>query len=210
MLDGSAGYRFLHVDDGTGLPARFNPCEPVAYVVNPSGAPAGAVEDVHEAFRRASLASGIRFVYEGETDEGPNRSSGYMPDRYGERWAPVLVVWGARTGLFETAGGQAVGLASPETVTSTGRQDVIVSGVILLARDGPAVTPGFGAGRRWGNVALHEIGHVLGLDHVQDRGQVMAPHMGYDTGQWGEGDLAGLAHLGRQAGCLRVPRAAAL
>ncbi len=67
------------------------------------------------------------------------------------------------------------------------------------------MNPGFGAGRRWGNVVLHELGHLLGLDHSEHPGEVMHATVDQGAGDWGPGDLAGLAHLGREAGCLRVP-----
>lgn len=209
LLDGSGGYGFLHVDEHTRLPARFDPCEPIAYVVNPEGAPHGAIDDVREAFDRASVATGITFVHEGLTDERPRSGrDAYQPDRYGARWAPVLVAWADLSEIsLPHRGGDVLGWASQHVMTHPQRQDVVVSGMVVLALEGPAVRPGFGAGRRWGNVALHEVGHLLGLDHVDDRDQIMNADAGHAAGRWGEGDLAGLAHLGRDAGCVPVPEA---
>lgn len=206
VLDGSAGYRFIHIDADSGLPSRFNPCAEVPYVINPAGAPEGAVEDVHEAFRRAELATGIRFVYEGEVDEVPTRArAAYQPEVYGRRWAPVLVGWVEMDPAEREREGPAVGWAAHTPLVSPTRQDVVPTGVIGLDREATSVHPGFGAGRRWGNVVLHEIGHLLGLDHVEDPGQVMATTVDQGAGEWGAGDLAGLAYLGREAGCLAVP-----
>ncbi|WP_422677956.1 matrixin family metalloprotease [Blastococcus brunescens] len=42
---------------------------------------------------------------------------------------------------------------------------------------------------------LHEIGHLVGLDHVSDRTQLMYPSAGH-TLDFASGDLAGLAALG--------------
>jgi hypothetical protein len=42
----------------------------------------------------------------------------------------------------------------------------------------------------------HEFGHLVGLDHVDDPGELMnADNLGRTT--WGPGDLAGLSRLGR-------------
>lgn len=209
VLDGSAGYRFIHLDTATSLPSRFDPCAPVAYVVNAERGPEGAVRDVQEAFRRAELATGIRFVFEGEVDEVPTSGRApYQPERYGERWAPVLVGWtdvdpaDVRPGL-----GSVIGWAA-HTPLGGGRQALVTTGVVALDAEVRSIRPGFGAGRRWGNVVLHEIGHLLGLDHAPGRGEVMTDTADHGAGQWGRGDLAGLAHLGREAGCLRVPRPA--
>lgn len=206
-LDGADGYRFIHVDEGTALPSRFDPCAPVSYVINPAGAPARGVEDVEEAFRRAELATGIRFVYEGEVDEVPSRDRPpHQPERYGDRWAPILVGWTAMdAGEGERIHGTVVGWAAHSPLLSAGRQDVVTTGTIALDADARSVNAGFGAGRRWGNVILHEVGHLLGLDHSEGRGEVMAETVDRGAGRWGAGDLLGLAYLGSEAGCLRVP-----
>jgi hypothetical protein len=205
VLDGSAGYRFIHLDDQTALPSRFDPCGPVAYVVNPAGAPPSGVADVQEAFRRAELATGIRFVYEGEVAEVPVKDrAAYQPEVYGERWVPILVGWTAMP-LQARVHGSVVGWAAHAPLISGGSQDVVTTGTIALDSGAVSVHPGFGAGRRWGNVVLHELGHLLGLDHSEAAGEVMHATVDHGAGAWGAGDRAGLAYLGRGAGCLRAP-----
>ena len=48
------------------------------------------------------------------------------------------------------------------------------------------------------SVILHELGHLVGLDHVNDAHQIMWPR-GNSTGltEYQPGDLAGLALLGQ-------------
>ena len=62
------GFLFLDRTE-QGTPTRWNPCDPIHYVVNATLAPPGSIEDVHEAVRRVSAATGIEFDYEGTTDE---------------------------------------------------------------------------------------------------------------------------------------------
>lgn len=54
--------------------------------------------------------------------------------------------------------------------------------------------------RRYLNLLMHELGHVMGLDHVRTPTQVMYHRVSTRT-HWGAGDLAGLRSLGRPAEC---------
>ncbi|WP_406832822.1 matrixin family metalloprotease [Pedococcus sp. KACC 23699] len=65
---------------------------------------------------------------------------------------------------------------------------------------------GFGAGATQGNMILHELGHVIGLNHVSSPLQVMYPVIGPRTPNgYATGDRAGLVKLGKAAGCINVP-----
>ena len=44
---------------------------------------------------------------------------------------------------------------------------------------------------------LHELGHLVGLDHVDDETQIMNPYVVPGVDPFADGDLAGLAALGR-------------
>ena len=46
-------------------------------------------------------------------------------------------------------------------------------------------------------IVLHEFGHLVGLDHVPDESQLMNPQTVSGVTEFGAGDLAGLARLGR-------------
>jgi hypothetical protein len=52
---------------------------------------------------------------------------------------------------------------------------------------------------------LHELIHVLGLGHVDDASQLMATFPGAGPVRLGTGDLAGLAAVSADQGCLDVP-----
>src|SRR3954453_22536849 len=57
-----------------GHPVRWNPCEPIHFVVNVQEAPSGSLEDVQEATRRVSVDTGISFVFDGSTQEIPQHA----------------------------------------------------------------------------------------------------------------------------------------
>jgi hypothetical protein len=196
---GFLGYRM------DGSPLRWNPCASIHYVVNPSTAPDGSVEDVHEAVRRVSQATGIAFEYDGLSDEVPSRRR--LPlqrEEYGERWAPILIAWvdPEDTDIaFERDGHEAAAVASPSRPL-TG-EEIFVSGFIAMSLDDPN-PPGFSWPGAQGPVLLHELGHVMGLAHVDQLGEIMERRGGGVT-DYGPGDLEGLRRLGREAGCLTTP-----
>jgi hypothetical protein len=198
-------YRFLETDD-SGHPARWNPCEPIHYVVNLGHAPAGSLLDVQEAVQRVSDATGISFAYDGYTDEVPFlHRDPYQPDRYGDQWAPVVIAWTSPTGTdipFHKNGHVAAGIASPELpYGNTG--NVFVSGWVVINVNDPN-PPGFDTTGEQGPVVQHELGHIVGMGHAKEQGELMEPSGGGMT-DWGPGDLEGLKKLGRGAGCLTTP-----
>lgn len=211
----ASGYTFLDAAGGDGcLPARFNPCEAVAYVLNDTLAPPGGVDEVREALARVAEATGLTFIEEGTTDEALLISRPpYQPERYGDRWAPILIGWSA-LGSEPIAGSAddviVVGRGRPLEVAG-----VYVSGVLELNVDavrdrasGEPLPGGFGPGITTGRVILHELGHVVGLGHPSSPAQLMFAELAAHTSataEFGIGDLAGLRHLGAEAGCVEVP-----
>ncbi len=185
-------------------PVRWNPCEPLRYVVNVADAPPGSIADVQEAVRRISAVTGVAFAYEGLTDEVLERRRDVVQeDRYGDRWAPVLVTWvdpDTSSVSFRSDGDIAAGVATPFTPPGS---DVIVSGWIAINADDPNV-PGFDSPDAQGPIVLHEWGHVMGLDHVEESGQLMHPSGG-GVSDLGPGDIEGLRRIGRSEGCLETP-----
>jgi hypothetical protein len=204
-----AGPRYAFIDTTpTGEPVRWNPCEPIHYVVNDALARyPEAVADTVEAAQRITDATGIAFVYDGETSEEaePGRSP-YQPGRYGDGWAPVLIAWTDPDDSaiqFRRGDDVALGVASPFP-RSNGVLNVFVSGWIALNADYPG-PGGFDTPSAVGLTIQHELGHVVGLGHTNVFGEVMQGGGGGAL-NWGPGDLAGLRELGTEAGCLTTPR----
>ena len=198
-----AGFRFLEIDPATSRPARYNPCAPVRYVLNLTGAPPSAQEDARVAAEIAAEATGIDIVFEGTVVEVPSLDRpAFLPDLYGQRWPPVLIGWmPSSPAVFRQ---HDVAIAASDSVENEDGELVYVTGTMILNAD-RQLAAGFDAGQTWGKVILHEWGHLLGLDHVDDPTQVMHASLVSSPARWGAGDGAGLRRLGRSAGCLDDP-----
>lgn len=194
----SRSYAFIRTQDRGGEPVAYDPCRPIHYVVRPDQAPPGGAALVKEAVDRVSRATGLRFVADGGTTELPSRDrDAFQPKRYGDRWAPVLIAW--RTAKqYPPLAGDTVGEGGSVAIGVDGRPTVFVSGQVVL--DGPDLRDMMrtAGGREEAlGVLLHELGHVVGLDHVKDRTQLMYRSTVRGITDYGDGDLTGLAALGR-------------
>lgn len=178
-----------------GSSVRWDPCQPIRYVVGGTEPFLGADALLKDAFAKASQATGLKFVDAGVTSEDPTpERSPYQPILYGDRWAPVLVAW-TDSAHVPAFAGDAIGLGGPRMAMVDGSPRM-VSGIVYFDSNG------FRRMVSWPDVAsvsenimLHEIGHLIGLGHVPDGSQVMYPQA-HDGASYGAGDLAGLSYLG--------------
>lgn len=199
--DGHGAYAFTHTQPGTGSPVTYDPCRPIHYVMRPQGEPTGGLAAVQEGIRQVAAATGLRFVYDGSTTEAPSdHRAVYQPDRYGDRWAPVLIAW-VRPGEARLAKATELGDAGSAVYRPRARASVYVTGQVQLVANRLRM----GQIDMTQETVLHELGHLVGLGHVQDSSQVMFPVVrpGMILNHFAAGDLAGLAHLGG-GGCLSM------
>ncbi|MFF1384513.1 matrixin family metalloprotease [Arthrobacter sp. NPDC058288] len=194
----SDSFRFLATNDD-GTPVGYSPCRPLHYVVNAELAPAGAEHLVDDAIATISRATGIRFVNDGPTTEAPaEERDPYQPGTYGERWAPLLIAWTTPEAAPKLKG-QVIGTGGSTHYSFDGGPKSFVTGSLDL--DAPQIAGELQ--RPQGSdyataVILHELSHVMGLEHVDDPRQLMYPEIGAPDGL-AAGDLNGLYQLGRTA-----------
>lgn len=195
VIADAGGYRFLDSPEPGQEMVAYDPCRPVHWVLRPDGAPPGGRQLVEEAVAEISAATGLRFVHDGTTTEGPSaRRAPYQPDRYGRRWAPVLIAWSDPAEMPDLAG-DVVGLGGSAPRQAPGKPLVYVTGQVALDAPGLAAVlqrPGGAAQVR--ATIVHELAHVVGLAHVEDPAQLMHPSGG--PTRPAAGDRAGLARLG--------------
>jgi hypothetical protein len=191
---GDGSFAFLgHQPLGSSEPVTWDPCRPIRYVVNTDGGPDDAIALVEQAVKRVEEASGFDFAYAGRTDDRPDWDSPVIPSMSSDK--PVLIAWAEPDEVGELSGKVAGVGGSVSISTSDGRLRYATGAVTLDSgtyarleheRDG--------AGEERA-ILLHELGHVLGLAHVKDPGELMYEH-NIGVRDFGRGDLDGLDRLG--------------
>ena len=194
----TAPYTFLSTQPSDHkLPVRWDPCVVHRYKVVTAGMSKRVLASLFKAVSRVSAASGITLRYAGTTHVVPNSGNDmFLP----------------------SAAGADIVLAFTAPGVGRGRTDILSAHDAALARGGAAWR---GGGIAWYSsgyavfdvrklpttgdrrLALfeHELGHVLGLDHVKLSTDVMYPMLSYHPLTWSPGFYDGLVAIGRLAGC---------
>ncbi len=198
-------FRFL--ERVGGVPVRWDPCEPITYALNTAGASSPIRPDLQEAFRRVTRATGIRFRPVGATKESFIGAYNRMRYRGVIRKAALILIWvdhGDYTAILRTLRDPRPSIAFAKTMAGLyAHRDQYFGGIIVMDDDATS-RRGFGFRYAHGSVLLHELGHIIGLDHVRDPDQLMysGRHPNFRVKTFGTGDLEGLRRLGMDSGCL--------
>ena len=188
---------------GRPYPGRWDPCRVLTYRINPHRMWPGGARLVKKAFAEISSATGLRFRYAGATKVVPLKP--IRGSRSGRTTNPTgttfVIGWSTPRVVPQLSGGT-VGLGGPGGVSWRGTPDK--NDWVEFEDDGQVVfdvTQRLSKGQRY-DLALHEIGHAIGLGHVSDRHLIMNANLEYKPlRHYGRGDLRGLAHLGADNGC---------
>lgn len=193
VVAGTGTFEFLATQDGSSGPVAYSPCQPIHLVVNARTAIPGHKQILHDAVAEVSRVSGLEFVFDGETDRVPEQRAP-RPASDGHGWEPVLVAWSDDGEVPELAGDVA-GIGGSARASRGGRAWLVTGNVVIDGVDAARMMQRPNGAEAVKAVILHELGHLLGLDHVQDRSELMYER---NIGQasYGPGDSAGLAMLG--------------
>ncbi|MFA6298028.1 MAG: hypothetical protein WC642_02590 [Nocardioides sp.] len=174
---------------------RWDPCVgPIRYVVNAGQAWPRALAETREALRRITRATGLRFLAVGSTRVVPKgRQIQRLPNG-----ADLVIAW-LRRGQTPLLSGGHLGRTSS---FHDGEGRTTHAQVAIRRNADRYLKPGFGAAPRRGSLLMHELTHVVGLDHARSSSQIMYPDVSAVASQFGSGDLRGLAHVGAQRGCV--------
>jgi len=207
----SASYTLQYNTLGNGqrVVARWNPCRTHTWKVNLASVPtktrSAVLAETLTAMRVLAAKTGMSFTYKGATFEVPRVGSD------AKQSADIIIAYTtpAKTnyslaGSTAGQGGYTGGWTSTSDGTTTTYSSGISTGFLVI--DTPDMLAhfqaGFGTGLRRGNLLLHELGHVVGLGHVNNPGLLMNPISSSRTPNgFAAVELAGLAKIGRSAGC---------
>lgn len=175
-------------------PVAYDPCREIEFEVNNTLAPPSAERIVTDALVEVEHATGLVFRHVGRTDRLPDSDG----PTFGRRSEPVLIAWATPDQVPDLSGDVAgIGGSGAGHDSYTGELRY-VTGIVAL--DAPQLTQVLarpdGAAQVQA-VVMHELGHLVGLDHVSDPNELMFDENVGRLG-FGPGDLEGLAALGSQ------------
>ncbi len=169
-----------------GSPVRYDGCAPIPYVTRLHTGPSFARSELDWAIRQIETASGLDFQWAGDVT-APN-SSGW----------PVHIGFASEDEVFMPSWASGYGESDVEDVGGGFLR--YVGGRVILRPDHDW-TPGLESRNPLGTMFLHELGHLVGLGHVDSPNEIMTTLGNGTVRALGPGDRRGLAAIGPGGRC---------
>lgn len=176
----TGAHDFLYAN-GPGY-ARWDPCTPIKYQINSERATPAQEQVVFDAIEEIELETGLDFAFVGRTTAGLDQNVPQEID--------ALIVFGDPQSMPVFAD-NVLGIGGGSFDPLTGQ---VTTGYVAVN------TPSLLTSQIATTTVQHELGHLVGLAHVSDPGELMFPEeIGNTT--FGPGDREGLWRLGAAQGC---------
>ncbi len=191
------------VRDVIDMPLSYDRCFAIPYKINHGNVANPTrdqwIADVHEAAGVIEAATGIDFVYQGPSTEVPSTNR-FDADHVLVAFTTPAVVDDLGSGVLGIGGSVFGALVNSVRLVP---EQFWHGFAYMDATAGMA--PGFDDGLSFGQVALHELAHVVGLGHIDNVDEIMNFSVIARSGHFGPGDLHGLALLYRTQSCPGSP-----
>ena len=194
-VTGNGTYQFLqHQPGDKNSPVTYNPCEAIQVEINPEGVDDEdqARDIVLSAMKNVSRATGLRLEYAGPSDDRPQWRSRTEPVL--GRSEPVLISFATSDEVTELEG-QVAGVGGSASVQRHGVRTYVTGQVTLDVDTFDDLVDQSGGLEVARAIAMHELGHLVGLAHVDDERELMDAQ-NHGQVDFGPGDRRGLARLG--------------
>ena len=195
-----SSYAFSSVVGGRAV--RWNPCATFHWRANVMRAPVGGLDVLKAAVASIAAATATTWVFDGTTTAAPG--SNWLPSTSTVK--PVLIGWtdGTSSDLLRYKPASVLGMTRTVwfgRTTSAGTVAATRGAVVALDRTNRLPLRGASS---WSAVALHELGHAMGLAHPHDSGELMNSVLPTGLSGLQSGDRKGLYYLGRSQGCISL------
>jgi len=186
--DAPAGtYKFSDVDK-SGLPVRFDGCKVLTWSVSGTD---NEIALTREAIKALEAATG--FAFKETAYDGYRPLIDPLPSSPTSRTG-IVIRWTPEEDISDLAGN--VAGITQSLLWSLGDKSWRSFSAVALESTGETLTR-VGGNSAW-TVLLHELGHAVGLAHVEDLNQIMYPTTWNGSpDRYQQGDVAGLARVGR-------------
>jgi hypothetical protein len=188
----ASGGEYEYFEQFEGSPPYLSNCEPIPVVIRDKVGPADGPNIIVQSLQQIADASGISFKFVEYTNEvySFNQRPERFPWEQGDR--SIWLGWASQNEVPDLGPaipdqGVPVGLGGPGALFPRGNQVEMKGGGAVFRAE-------YVLNDKWGKVVLHEVGHVLGLSHVNSRAEQMYPAV-HDLEVLGAGDKEGLQKI---------------